>query len=435
MKVWRTRIASKIAMWLVLLVLITQCLFPLWNIEEYRGWDWGSDALVIGRVYLMQHGKEELAPGGFMFRMGDMYSKVTEPVFLSDEPIPAYESFIYLHCSGIQATLLGILNRVLCLLRIPAQRRLDIMRWITLFLFLCVTALFAGWLWKEWNALSAVLAAVAVLASPWTWRLMGNLYWQCWLMLLPMVLCAWLCRYYADAERLPWWSFAAVGGGAFAGFLCGFEFTPTILIAMELPVLYYWLTRAGEGKKWLRTAVGMGAAALTAFFAAVVALVWQLSFYTGSLRGAVEEFLRPVLKHVGAENAVQTLQSLGQVEIDSMNVPRAEVLRMYLFDRTVVAGLPMIWIILLWAVFAVVSVLLLRRAGKPVGKLIAVGLLCLVALLAPVSWFVLGRVHAVLHFHLCAVLWSLFACPFLFAHIGLCLEQLRSIARERKIVV
>ncbi|MEG2394969.1 MAG: hypothetical protein RSC36_08045, partial [Ruthenibacterium sp.] len=405
---------------LLLITCLTLCFYAGWLSVHTGGWDTESEGYVIGRMYQMQRGLTQSNPAGFMGIYRDEVTHyTTADLFLQDAQVTPDIFWTYTHQTGLQGTAAGVMNLALCALKLPPQSRLAVLSFVNVWLFCVLLAGVCLWVYRELGFVAAALCCAGTLFSPWALCSMGNLYWAMWLYLLPFLLCAWLCRRYESADRLPRWVYPVVAGAVFLRFLCGFEFTSSVLICTEIPVVYYLLkhwddteNRAAQRKKWLLTGLWLGLWCLVAFAAAMLTLFVQSMLHWGSLARGLEEIFKTVSFRTGAFRS--TFNPPG-VYGESLAVPLAEILRRYFTQETVTGGLTMgalmlmdtVWVALTAALFAVKKQtrLLLRSA-----KLFVV---TLVAMLAPMSWFILARGHSSIHVGINYVLWLLPALPLL----------------------
>lgn len=402
------------ALMFVLLLLCYQSDFVL----AENTWQTDSEALVIGRMYQMQHGIDN--PGGAMgVFAGDVSTGL---MFLEDLPVENGQYEPYLHQVGLQGTVAAVINRVLCMLRLAPQQRLNVLSMGNLLCFFLVLGAICLWIWRELGALPAALCALT-LFSPWVTRSAQNLYWVMWLFLLPVAVSAWLCRFFEE-RRMPWQAALAMGLCLLARFLCGFEFVSTVLIAMEIPVVYYAAKHWSDRKKWLRPAFMFGVAGIAAFVLALAAWFGQtVVAYGGDVGAAVNEMLIPIVARTGVGvNALGTAQDIQ----DILALPLGEVLRTYWQIDYVFGPFSMRGLTMLYALLSAATIAACIGRKKTEALRTNITMLCTVCVsfLAPLSWFVLARGHAGGHFHVDYILWLMPVLPLLLAHVGYCAQSL-----------
>lgn len=421
----------------VFVVFLALGLFVQWNETDNVLWQDVSEEIVIGRVYQVQEQQWALNRPQFLGKIDNddkipvQRSTYTHDLFLADAPYPGGYHY-YWHGTGLQGDFFALINAPLHALGFSAQQRLDAMHFVAITIFLLVLCALCVWLYDALGLFAALLAGFCTLLSPWGMLTMGNLYWFSARFLVPMVVCAYVCRRIAREGKARTGLCIAVGASTLVTFLCGFEFVSTILIAMMLPAMYYLLTDAARRKMWLRASVIIGASGLAAFVFALILWFFQMLVgFEGDWQVTWEEFLMPIMLRTGVGGA----EALPEWAAQSNSVPVLEMLRVYLQDSPMLLGLNMGWILLLYA--AVVSVTacmcaILRKKAALMRQLPLLAL-CLIAVAAPCSWYILARGHSAIHTFVNYMLWLVPTMPILLAHMGFCVKTLCSIAAGEEI--
>lgn len=422
-------------------ILLVTCLaaffYAGWLAPHTGGWDTESEGYIIGRMYQMQRSLTQDNPAGFMGIYRDEVNHfTTAELFLQDAPVTNDIFWTYTHQSGIQGTVAGVINLVLCALKLAPQQRLAVLSFLNVWLFCLLFAAIVFWIYREMGLVAAALCCGGTLFSPWTLCSIGNLYWVMWLYLLPLALGFWLCRTHEQRDRLPRWAYAAIAASVFFRFLCGFEFTSSVLICMEIPVVYYCVKHWGDAaqrKKWLRAALWLGVCGLAAFVGAMLVLCVQSVMHWGGFARALEEILRTVSVRTGAFGSMFDAPG---VYGESLAVPISEILRSYLGEYTVTGGLTMRALLCVWAAVTALTAALFayRRQAALLRRTAVFTLTVLVSLLAPVSWFVLARGHSSIHVGINYILWLLPVLPLLLAHCGWCCHAMQRVAAGQEML-
>lgn len=420
--------------------LITVCaaLFVLLGQSaDSQTWQYDSEGLVIGRMYQMQTGQNAKNPAGFLGAFDTPDSENDGAacaydqfgLYVDDVPVTSRQYWVYTHQSGAQGMLYGAANRALCLLELPARARLSVLHFINAWL-LCA-AVFAICLWakREWGVVPAVFCGAGLLLSPWTLRAGTNLYWQLWLYLGLFALAAWVARMCAQKKTLSGLGLLALFAALLFRFLCGFEFVSSVLVCVEVPFVYYFAKQCRGGVRaclqWLRAALGVALAGLSAFAAAMLIWFWQLYLHFDSAGRAISEMLAPIANRTGALGAAQAEYGA------SLAMPFGEVLRLYMMDDTVLFGVSVLGLLILYGVLLAGAVFATVKKGEKDTIQTHTALLAavLTGAAAAVSWLVLARGHAAVHPHINYILWLLPFVPLCCAHIGMCAQTIYAYVR------
>ncbi|MEG2930543.1 MAG: hypothetical protein RR825_02035, partial [Ruthenibacterium sp.] len=378
---------------LVLLLLITFCLAAVftdnWLRTDLRDWQHDSEGNSIGRAYQMQLGLDN--PSGLLLTASDPDLHATEHKFLADAPMGKTRT--YWHQSGLQGFAYGVLNRALCLLRQPPLVRLSTMYFVTIWAFFITFGAVCFWLYRELGLAGALLGGIGTMCSTWTLKSIGNLYWVTALYFLPFALSAFVCRRYERENQIPLRACLLIAAGVFVRFLCGFEFVSVTLICMEAPVMYYWAKHPHDTKKWFRAALFAGLLSLAAFAVAFGIWMTQMAIGFGSWTQAYKEMLLPVAIRTGL---LPNVEIPAGVLADSLVMPISDIIRTYLQDSPMLGTLTMQTLLLLYAALTAAAMALCAALHDRAKLLRHAQLLvlCAIALLAPISWFVMGRGHA-----------------------------------------
>ena len=399
---------------LIALSLIFTWGFNLWNddqnvkilnpytqqFETVADWQMDSESLIWGRVLAAQH--EGLFSDAGLLRRWTW--DTDDELFLADE-MPQDEPTIYMSSSGLQGTviaLFAVLGRALHISNSVIYRLLSVLNTAA---FVAVLLLFCRWLYQEVGWLAAIAAFLGMFSYPWVAVSVRNLYWITWSLLLPTVITARWAQAAEQGKRSRGGVYLFIA--ALLRFMCGFEFVSTIMLSAEIPVLYYllrdWADKAAR-RRWLRLGVLAGLLQLGAFAGAVLLWMAQLAFYHGDLQAALATMKYTVARRTGLVHSDIPLE---QQFLGSLELPRTEVVKMYLF------GEPM------WGRFSVRAVLLAvfgvtivngRLARQPWQKTAREVLFLGACALPPLSWFFLGAAHSDAHRHINFLLWGF---PFL----------------------
>lgn len=402
----------KILLCILLAVLITAV---TWLYTGGKTVDVLSDRIVMGRIYQSEFLPGE-NPGGFLVEYGLYGPELWDSNKWEDPEVP-----IYSHGCGLQGTMYTGLDRVLRIFSLSLQARMTIWSLIPAFLFWLVILQLADWLLAEFGALGAVLALGGLLSCPTAINGAFSIYWQAWTLFLPVVLSARICRSYKMGRRtLPW--ILALALALMLRFGCGFEYVSSILIAMEIPVIYEGI-RAPSGQRagWARLFGTLAAVGLAAFGVMFLVWGWQELRHWGSWELVIQDITQTIGKRTGAFAYTGT----NELILESLTVPRWKMVWGYLCWETLLAGQTVLRILAGYAVLCVpyLWIVLSRRDETKLRELIRSWLVLFFAACAPISWYVLASGHSVIHMFINKLLWQIPFIPLLLAYVGKMLEE------------
>lgn len=283
-----------------------------------------------------------------------------------------------------------------------------------------VFMLVALWFWKEFNPVAGLAVILCAYLSHWMVASGRNLYWMLWLLFLPFLLVLFLF-WNAKFENKKWFPFVlaiVVFVACFAKFACGYEYTSAVLIAMEVPIVYYAVKRKWPLKKYLFFAIVAGAASLLAFAAAFSINMAQLVGQLGGFENAKDAIMLIISQRTGAFGTELT----GPFEA-SMEIPLITVYDSYLLGgpMPLIRSYRMSTFIYLFIGVCVLCWLDDRRFPKICAnrhKLNALNVAIWVSFLGPFSWFTLAKGHSWIHRHITHILWSIPCLPLIFGVFG-----------------
>lgn len=333
----------------------------------------------------------------------------------------------------------------------------DVMCALNVLVFTALFFVLLYWLYREFGLWTAGGVYVTALFTHWLGFTVKNLYWVTWTMLLPMiallVLFMWEER---KGKRRDGWLFGLSFLTIFLRSACGYEFISCVMVALELPVIYYAIKQSWGLKKYMQRAVKAGLGALAGFAAALFVNLALMAGLKG-WREALDYMIFVSARRTG----YTTLEGFDPDVLASFQVPLSEVFRAYwkgdsscvLFGSWGLSVLVPLFFLL--GAGMVLTLLLRRRAGRDTGersrrteweesektdreesgktegedsgrdmkekfvtaqreeggeqKMLALLAMMAVSLLGPLSWLVLAKGHAVHHQHIDYVI---FCLPF-----------------------
>ena len=380
-------------------VLVLSVFLTMWrhNASDYLtgNWDRYSQDLVFGRILQMQQGQS--APGGFLGSYTPEWGDTQNRRLFRDGAAPAATEFVsYTHQSGLQGTLLGLVNRGLLGLFPDGARRETMLYTVNSVLFYAAALCVCLAVWRAVGALPGAACLAAVLLAPWVQRGMKDLYWCLWTWLLPLLAALLVCR----LRRR--WCYALVAAAVLVRCMCGFEFISTLLILCELPLVYWFFACPEQRGDWFRRMAGVGFAAVGGVAAALGVWLWQGRLYFGSWAQSADNIARTVSLRVTA---------LETASLPESTVTVGEVLRLYFVqDATPLLQLGPVSLTVR-GLLAVTGVLLAAALLLRWREVLPMAVVWGVSLLGPVSWMVLSKTHSAVHTHLMPMLWHFAFVP------------------------
>ena len=380
-------------------------------------WDDYSQQLVFGRMLQMQ--QDQSAPGGFMGVYTQDWGDGQNRYWYRDNtPVDAADFQSYTHQSGLQGTVLGVLNKVYSVWQDDGTARETMLYTTNAVLFYFLTLALCLALRRAAGWLPALGWLAAALLAPGIQSGMKDLYWCLWIWLLPVLAGTALCAVTLRRGRTPAWTYLLVGAACLVRCMCGFEFVSTFLILAETPLAFCWaasLAGRQPGRPWFFRMVRAGLSALGGVAAAL--LVWLCQGY--AYYGSWGESLANILGAAGSRISI----SDGAVR-QGVTIPGV-LAKYFVADATPALRLggwqiplgPLLAAVLALALAAAALLLALRRRDLLRG-LAPMACLWALAVLAPASWLVLSKAHSDVHSHLIPVLFQYSAVPASLALAG-----------------
>lgn len=324
-------------------------------------------------------------------------------------------------------------------------------------------SLLIAWMDREFNRGAAVCLLLSLLYSKWLVPFSSNLYWMTWTWYAPMLAVGCILAQ-PDSWRRYRYRFSlacyAVAGLSFLKCVTGYEYISAVLVAAATPVAYYGIVERWSPRTLLLRVAGLGASGAIGFAGAVVihAALIGPTLSGGFSRIANDAARRTYSQQSAADYETRNLNhgppvSLisvlgayllidGPFENHGYDEPLDSSLREQLqgrsagekasalakygrvdFDRSHL----LMSFLSLFVVFSCAGVcywFLLRRVrDRSMDALL--GALTF-SVTAPLSWYVLAKLHSMNHTHLNFVLWQL---PFTlvgFAFVGSLVWRLAS---------
>ena len=213
-------------------------------------------------------------------------------------------------------------------------------------------------------------------------------------------------------------------------FLCGFEFTSTVMISAEVPIFFYFIKdfeNKERRKYWFRQMEKVGAVLLISFCAAMLVWLFMQIRYMG-MEKALLEIMQTIAKRTGVMKSVLD-ENMMNVLSESLDAPRMQVVQLMMFNQWPAMGkMCILHILVLTFLLQAAKSFLIKENKTNMIKFMAVYML---SLAAPISWFYLASGHTYIHYYIDVILWMMPVIPLSMAYMGNGLEEILKLAEEK----
>lgn len=310
---------------------------------------------------------------------------------------------------------------------------------ISLFNALILTGIIL-WAYLEFGIITYCTLLITTTISQWITVFGRNLYWVIGLSFLPFLVVAFMLYIQSEKKKnLNCILYISIFLILFIKSACGYEYISTVLISMEIPVIYYAIKDKWNLKEAATKFLLIGLAGVCGFMVAIIINAWQIGLTQGGIKNGFDAILYNVEKRtVGDPSKVDPIYA------ESLSANVSIVLQRYfndgyIFDfsnivtRTKTLGFYRVTykeIIEVYTIFIGMIVIYNKYTKGTViysRKGVAIFIAMIISILAPLSWFILAKGHSYIHTHINFILWHI---PFTlvgFIFIG---NSMDCIARE-----
>lgn len=422
------------ALLLIFSLLAVVCL-ELWKCQPQSAWQADSEALIWARMADAQK-NGILTEGGLLRSYENDTSIEAETVWklYAQNALPDQTNFVYPRQSGFQGTLDACLAVIMQALGIGNESIQNMIWRLNSTALVFTVLLLCWWIFEEFGWAAALGAASCLLLSSWMKGTMANAYWVTWTMFLPLVITAFMGRSQSVCGHIKKRWYVALFVCILIRFLCGYEFTSTVMLATEVPVLYYFLKAddRNQKKQWVRIAFLIGVLELAAFavslgITALQIMAWQQQ----GLASAFSSILDAAKYRTGAMVTQDDMQQYSEAISNSLSASRLSVVKKYLTSSE---ALWSTWSVRELCFFWLTSAVCCKVAGSLSGrKLIRQGLIVAFSMLPALSWYFLASGHAYIHTVVDYLLWLIPFVPlcvgFMFKNV---VDTVQVMVNERK---
>lgn len=398
-----------------------------------------SEGLVIGKIY----SSDEL---GILHNSGLLGQwNAEKQIYLDiDGQVGAYKSQI-----GLQGIVFSIINKYDGL---STNISIEFFRHIVSLFTAIILAVIILWIYLEFGFISSIATLILICFSGWITVFGRNLYWVLGSMFLPFALSAILLKFeQIKKKNIEWILYLAMFLVILLKCTIGYEFISTILISMEIPVIYYALVDKWNLKKFIRRFITLGIFSIMGFVIAVIIHSIQLSFVYGNIHDGFKSILYNVAKRTSPINGIE----VEQIYQASLNQSLISVIITYIFGGYIInfggiggfdggialdiggiqpnivenaiielnnfMGITFAEGIIIIMLTSIIIYFKEKKKSVYITKLKALVICCWISILAPFSWFIMAKGHSS-HIHMNFILWYI---PFIilgYALIGILID-------------
>lgn len=336
----------------------------------------------------------------------------------------------------------GIVDSYICHLFEDASldRKIDILKKIVVLLTVVILAYLCFWIGTEFSLIASVFFAFCAVFCQFLVISARNLYWSTWTMYLPLALFLFTLRReergYNKKNGVITSYLIAVASMMFMRFAVMFEYSSSMMILTELPLLYYALKNRWSSKKFFLNAFWTGIVSVVVFILSFLVLFVQILAYranwdlskgwyliTDNVRNRVG---------IGAENQPDVYVYSFLPDLDSL-------FQKYLSCSAFVNGdneykVSAILILAFVLFFIGVLAVLLSKQKNYMRKYIAFGSFVFLSTLLQFIWIITAKGHSSIHTFINFILWNI---PMLLisAFIGYTITVLFILVRKNLFVL
>lgn len=404
------------ALLLIFSLLAVVCL-EFWKCQPQSAWQADSEALVWGRM-------ADAQKSGIMTKGGLLRSyTLDESMDIHDiwklyaqNDLPEQADSIYSRQSGLQGTVDACLAVIMQALGIGNESIQNMIWRLNSTALVFTVLLLCWWIFEEFGWAATLGSASCLLLSTWLKNTMANAYWVTWTMFLPLVITAFMGRSRAVYGHIKKRWYVVLFVCMLIRFLCGYEFTSTVMLATEVPVLYYFLKADDRNKKmqWVRMAFFIGIVELAAFAVSLgITVIQIMAWEQQGFMAAVSCIVDAVKYRTGAMVTQSDMQQYGEAISNSLQISRLSVVKNYLTSSEVLWNT---WSMRELCFFWLTSAVCCKLSGHISRReLLGQGLVLGLSILTALSWYFMASGHAHIHTTVDYLLWMI---PFVPLCVG-----------------
>lgn len=431
MRYFKLLLASKLTHQLVIFILATGILFMSFQSNYFQAasqsWfdehQFDSEALVIGRL-VFSRATSPLEEAGRLGKLAGLSGdENTNQTLLFEKHIDYKGTFsVYNSQLGGQGVFYSYVQIVLDKFSVPAAKQISYLHGVSSFLLASILGLFIVFVAIEFGFLPAAMVALAVIYGQWLVVFGDNLYWFTWSMYAPMVVVFGYLLYGSRRQQPAKLTVIAPVLFVLVGIRCsaGYEYISTILLAMITPIIYFSVKDGWAYSRLFRFILGVGLAAIAAFLCVNMLHVLQIS--VAENKPFMESFMER-LSHAHSRTYVEENAFGGGTWRDATTASVWEVVHRYWTGdaykfsnfsplNIVINYFDVVYLFVITALMARVTCFKLTLSASAdaeakCSQYMGLTLAGAVAFVAPLSWYVLAKVHSYVHGHMNHLLWHI----------------------------
>lgn len=382
--------------------------FHVANMRWFDSFAYSSDALVMGRLAdskkngIFSHAGQL----GFVSVNNPQYRPYQSAAIVYLRPEIPFEYKPYTSQFGLQGIIFSVVDKALRFLHIPLDVNLKIFHALASLLITIVLSAILYLFYLEFGLLPAGFALLGILSSEWLIVFGKSLYWGAGFWFLPMFVVMLIHNQEKRHNSYSWKVvFIMVFMAVFLKSLNGYEYMSTVLLAMITPIIYYAIISDWTWEKYVQRTLLTGFAGLFGFIFAFLIHLGQLFIST-----------QDIFKAFGliyAKATIRTFVDPNSLGLDSVYLASAKadittVLLQYLGGHFLYGRFKFIIPIFIIMLVSLAGLYFIKKTKISVlerKQLIALLVTTWFSILAPLSWFILGKGHSFIHTQLNYVLW------------------------------
>ena len=392
------------------------------NNKWFQTYDIGSEALVIGRLVNSRENGLFSSGGqlGIYKELPGERNTIQDQLYLKKTEGGVYEA--YVSSIGLQGIFFSLIDNFFDNLNIvDLEKRIDLFHALTSLLLVFALSSIVLLLSFEIGFISALLVLGTIVYSQWLVLGAKNLYWVTGLFFIPMLI-VWIAHKYEEVNGKLYLkvTLLLVFMSLFIKLSSGYEYISSILLSTLAPIVYFSVKNKWTFRFFLKRVVYVGIVGIFAFF-----ITFSTHIIQGSLASNTEIINTLNAKLSSAKTRLHTKEgTFIQREWNlGATAKVSDVLNMYLDSEAIhfqssliknyftkITYQNFIFIFLFFSISVLISKKYSTNITLNKRKLIALIVVTWFSLLAPLSWFVLAKVHSYVHLFLNNILWYL---PFI----------------------
>lgn len=386
--------------------------------------DRSSESLIIGRL-IESEKNGVLSHGGLTGRLipentdRDSQSYRTLQYDLAQKQEKNIDHFVfttYDSQSGIQAWLYAYFNTLT-----PQDLFYDIpiLRFINCLFIAFILTFFIFWVQKEFSYSVSITVLILTLLSPWLYTFAYNLWWSLWAFYLPFSTALFINYNRHNLKKqisLPKELLLIALAVFIKCCFNGYEFITTVLLAIYIPYLYYYLKENLSFKATFKKAFYVGVASILAVITQMLVLIFQFKLKTGSLQNGLNHILHSYNKRSTAEANIKPDWTTNISENEFV-----QVLLKYIAGNAFHFNFFQIHVYFIYIII-VISITLIYLYLKNKQKYKPIIITTIVSVIPSLSWLILFKQHSLIHTQLNFIVWYIPFFLFGFICIGIILN-------------